>query len=164
MAQRWSRRSFVGFTSGLSAVGVSLSTARAWGQSPTAVTSVTSEMFPSQEPALAREIVGVSHRDLKRVQELVELNIVLHLGTLGSILVWHWFVLFVGVMEQSWSFGHPWDWINALLGSVGAWLIVRGLRSAIRTQPGPGACSECGYNLGTLSRCPECGHNSGDPS
>ena len=72
MAQRWSRRSFVRLTSGLSALGVSLSAAKAWGQSPAAVTSVTSEMFPSQEPALAREIVGVSHRDLKRVQEMVE--------------------------------------------------------------------------------------------
>jgi hypothetical protein len=72
MAQRWSRRSFVGLTSGLSALGVSLSTAKVWGQSPAALPPVTSDMFPSQEPALAREIVGVSHRDLKRVQELVE--------------------------------------------------------------------------------------------
>jgi hypothetical protein len=29
-------------------------------------------MFPSQDPALVREAVGVSHRDLKRLQELVE--------------------------------------------------------------------------------------------
>ena len=72
MAQLWSRRSFVGLTSGLSALGVSLSTATARGQSTAALPSVTSELFPSQEPALAREIVGVSHRDLTRVQEMVE--------------------------------------------------------------------------------------------
>jgi hypothetical protein len=29
-------------------------------------------MFPAQDPALVKEVVGVSHRDLKRVQELVE--------------------------------------------------------------------------------------------
>lgn len=31
-----------------------------------------SEAFPKQDPLLAKEIVGVSHRDLKRVRELVE--------------------------------------------------------------------------------------------
>jgi hypothetical protein len=29
-------------------------------------------VFPAQDPALVREVVGVSHRDLKRVRELVE--------------------------------------------------------------------------------------------
>jgi len=72
MAQRWSRRSFVGLTSGLSALGVSLLSSKAWGQSPASPSSVASDAFPAQDPALAREAVGVSHRDLKRVRELVE--------------------------------------------------------------------------------------------
>ncbi len=81
MAEPRSRRSFVRLASGLSALGVSSLTARAWGQSPPAAaaasatpaaTSVAGDLFPSQDPALAREVVGVSHRDLKRVRELVE--------------------------------------------------------------------------------------------
>jgi hypothetical protein len=72
MAQRWSRRSFVGLTSGLSALGVSVFAAKAWGQSPGSAPSLASDVFPSQDPALVKEVVGVSHRDLKRVQELVE--------------------------------------------------------------------------------------------
>ena len=72
MAQRWSRRSFFGLTSGVSALGVSLLTTRAWGQSPASSPSVASDVFPAQDPALVREAVGVSHRDLKRLQELVE--------------------------------------------------------------------------------------------
>jgi hypothetical protein len=70
--QRWSRRAFFGLTSGFSAIGVSLSATKAWGQSPAAPPSFASDVFPSQDPALVREVVGVSHRDLKRVQELVE--------------------------------------------------------------------------------------------
>src|SRR5947207_2973665 len=73
MAQRWSRRSFFGLTSGLSALGVSLLATKAWGQSPASVpSSLASDAFPAQDPALVREVVGVSHRDLKRVRELVE--------------------------------------------------------------------------------------------
>jgi hypothetical protein len=72
MAQRWSRRSFFGLTSGLSTLGVSLIAARAWGQSPASLPSIASDVFPAQDPALVREAVGVSHRDLKRLQELVE--------------------------------------------------------------------------------------------
>jgi hypothetical protein len=72
MAEPRSRRSFFRLASGLSALGVSSLGARAWGQSPPAAASVTSDAFPSQDPALAREVVGVSHRDLKRVRELVE--------------------------------------------------------------------------------------------
>ena len=34
-------------------------------------TCVRDESFPSQHPHLAREIVGVAHRDLARVKELV---------------------------------------------------------------------------------------------
>ncbi len=76
MTQRWSRRAFFGLTSGFSALGVSLLATKAWGQSPAATpplaASFASELFPSQDPVLVREAVGVSHRDLKRVQELVE--------------------------------------------------------------------------------------------
>ena len=72
MAQRWSRRAFFGLTSGFSALGVSVCATKAWGQSPPAAPSFASDVFPSQDPALVREAVGVSHRDLKRVQELVE--------------------------------------------------------------------------------------------
>ncbi len=72
MAQRWSRRSFFSVTSGLSALGVSLFAAKAWGQSPASPPSVASDVFPALDPALVREAVGVSHRDLKRVQELVD--------------------------------------------------------------------------------------------
>ena len=72
MAQRWSRRSFFGLASGFSALGVSLFATKAWGQSPAAPASFASDVFPAQDPALVKEVVGVSHRDLKRVQELVE--------------------------------------------------------------------------------------------
>jgi len=71
-SQRWSRRSFFGLTSGLSALGVSVLATKAWGQTPASPPSYASDVFPSQDPALVREVVGLSHRDLKRVQELVE--------------------------------------------------------------------------------------------
>src|SRR4029453_2826513 len=48
------------------------SATKAWGQSPPSAPSFASDVFPSQDPALVREVVGVSHRDLKRVQELVD--------------------------------------------------------------------------------------------
>jgi hypothetical protein len=72
MAQRWSRRSFVGLSSGFSVLGFSLGATRAWGQSPSPAGAVAGEGFPAQDPALVREVVGASHRDLKRVQALVE--------------------------------------------------------------------------------------------
>jgi hypothetical protein len=47
--------------------------ATAWSrsQAPPAETAI-GDWFPRQDPALAQEIVGVSHRDIKRVRELVE--------------------------------------------------------------------------------------------
>jgi hypothetical protein len=72
MATRWSRRSFFRLTSGFSALGVSVSATKAWGQSPASSPSLASDLFPAQDPALVKEAVGVSHRDLKRLQELVE--------------------------------------------------------------------------------------------
>src|SRR5260221_8075114 len=72
MQPRWSRRSFFGLTSGFSALGASLLATKAWGQSPAPPASSANDAFPALDPALVREAVGVSHRDLKRVQELVE--------------------------------------------------------------------------------------------
>jgi len=72
MAQRWSRRSFFGLTSGIPALGISLSAVKAWGQTPAAPTSSAIDVFPGQDLALVKEAVGVSHRDIKRVTELVE--------------------------------------------------------------------------------------------
>ena len=72
MALQWSRRSFFGFTSGLSALGVSALATRAWGQTPPSSLQPANDAFPAQYPELARATVGASHRDLERVQELVE--------------------------------------------------------------------------------------------
>ena len=73
MALQWSRRSFVGFTSGLSALGVSALATRAWGQTaPPSSLQPPADAFPAQDPELARATVGASHRDLERVQVLVE--------------------------------------------------------------------------------------------
>lgn len=72
MSQQWSRRAFWRLTTGLSALGISVGASKAWGQASPAAPSHASDLFPSQDPAVVREAVGVSHRDLKRVQELVE--------------------------------------------------------------------------------------------
>jgi hypothetical protein len=73
MAQRWSRRSFVGLTSSVSALGVLLFDTAAHGQTPAAAPpALAPEIFPGLDPAAVKEAVGASHRDLKRVQELVE--------------------------------------------------------------------------------------------
>jgi len=72
MAHGWSRRSFFGLASGWSALGVAITATKAWAQSPAPNPTSASDVFPSQDPALVKEMVGVSHRDLKRVQELVE--------------------------------------------------------------------------------------------
>lgn len=43
------------------------------GQAPPAASpGAVGEWFPRQDPALAKEVVGVSHTDIKRVRELVE--------------------------------------------------------------------------------------------
>lgn len=71
MAHGWSRRSFVALSSGLS-LGIGRFAATAWGQTPAPVLPAASDVFPAQDPELTRAAVGASHRDLKRVQELVE--------------------------------------------------------------------------------------------
>jgi hypothetical protein len=73
MAQQWSRRSFFGLTSGLSALGVAWFDTKILGQTPAAAPpSLAPEVFPGLDPAAVKEVVGASHRDLKRVRELVE--------------------------------------------------------------------------------------------
>lgn len=46
--------------------------AAAFARDQAAPGGVVAEWFPKQDPALAQEVVGVSHRDLNRVRELVE--------------------------------------------------------------------------------------------
>ncbi len=70
MSHRQSRRHFVSTVSGLGALGLTAFAAPLSAQAPPAFAA--GEAFPAQDPALAREIVGVSHSDIKRVRELVE--------------------------------------------------------------------------------------------
>ena len=70
MSQHWSRRTFVLLAPGLSALGLSALSTRAWGQTAPAAVS-PADAFPAQDPSLVKEVVGASHGNLKRVQELV---------------------------------------------------------------------------------------------
>jgi len=73
MPHRWTRRSFVSLTSGLSALGVSAFAATAWGQEgavPYAINAA--DAMPQLDPSLVKEAVGVSHGNLARLRELVE--------------------------------------------------------------------------------------------
>ncbi len=72
MSHRWSRRAFVSLTSGLGAFGLSALSSNVLAQAAPAPPNFAPEAFPAQDPALAKEIVGVSHSDIKRVRELVE--------------------------------------------------------------------------------------------
>lgn len=67
----FSRRSFLTLT-GLSTLGISTAGTRAWGQTapPTAVSAA--DVYPGQDPALVREVVGASHGQMARVREIVE--------------------------------------------------------------------------------------------
>jgi hypothetical protein len=72
MSHRWSRRAFVSLASAFGAVGLGTTESiRAASQSAPLGGAIL-ETFPAQDPALAKEIVAVSHFDLKRVRELVE--------------------------------------------------------------------------------------------
>ena len=72
MSHRWNRRSFVSFTSGLSALGIATFNARVSGQTaaPNAINGA--DAFPQQDPALVKDAVGASHGNLARIRELVE--------------------------------------------------------------------------------------------
>lgn len=74
MPHRWSRRSFVSLSSGLSALGISAFASKAWGQAPAALPPAVSaaDAFPAQDPSLVKEAVGASHGNVKRIRELVE--------------------------------------------------------------------------------------------
>ena len=68
----FSRRSFLSVT-GLSTLGISAAAARAWGQPAAAPPAVASaDVYPGQDPALVKEVVGVSHGNFARVREIVE--------------------------------------------------------------------------------------------
>ena len=73
MSHRWSRRSFVSLTSGLSALGVSAFAAKAWAQAPSASYPIAAaDAFPQQDPAVVKEAVATSHGNFARIRELVE--------------------------------------------------------------------------------------------
>jgi len=68
-----SRRSFFSITSGLSALGIGAFATRAWGQAPPVTSPIAAaDVFPSQDPAVVKEAVGVSHGNFARIRELVE--------------------------------------------------------------------------------------------
>lgn len=68
-----SRRSFVALTSGLSALGVTALTTRAWGQAPPLPYAIAgADAFPQQDPSLVKDAVGASHGNFARIRELVE--------------------------------------------------------------------------------------------
>lgn len=74
MGQRKSRRTFLESTfagAGLIGIGLPLHAAAA-EQTPTPAAATPTATFPTQDPTLVREIVGVSHNNLDRVKELVE--------------------------------------------------------------------------------------------
>lgn len=52
-------------------VGLTLP-ATAWSRTQGPAAGVVADWFPRQDPALVQEVVGVSHRDITRVRELVE--------------------------------------------------------------------------------------------
>jgi len=74
MSHRWSRRSFVTLTSGLTALGIPAMAAKAWAQAPKLPPPPVSaaDVFPSQDPAAVKDAVVASHGNVKRIQELVE--------------------------------------------------------------------------------------------
>jgi len=72
MADHLSRRHFVQAASGLGTLGLPRVASPPLGQAPGFASERAAESFPAQDPALAKEVVDVSHRDLKRVRELVE--------------------------------------------------------------------------------------------
>jgi hypothetical protein len=72
MSNVLSRRQLVGAAPGLGALG--LLAGPAFSQSAETVANLSPEWLPRQDPAMVKEFVGVSHSDVKRVRELVELH------------------------------------------------------------------------------------------
>jgi hypothetical protein len=71
MSHEYSRRHFVHST-GLAALGLTGLGSSVDAQAPKSNTGVPPEWLPQQDPAMVKEMVTVSHFDLKRVRELVE--------------------------------------------------------------------------------------------
>jgi len=71
MSQRWSRRAFVRLGSGL-AVLVGSRASQVFGQGVPPDPAPMTDLFPAQDAGVVKEVVGASHRDLTRVQRLVE--------------------------------------------------------------------------------------------
>ena len=73
MSHRWSRRSFVSLTSGLSALGISAVCDEGLGAGAAAAArDFGADAFPAQDPSLVKEAVGASHGNVARIRELVE--------------------------------------------------------------------------------------------
>lgn len=67
----FSRRSFVSLT-GLSTLAYSIAAPRAWAQAPPAPAVNAADVYPGQDPALVKDVVGASHGNFARVREIVE--------------------------------------------------------------------------------------------
>lgn len=65
----FSRRSFVSLT-GLSTLGFAVAAPRAFAQAPPAISAA--DVYPGQDPALVKDVVGASHGNFARVREIVE--------------------------------------------------------------------------------------------
>ena len=69
-----SRRSFFSLTAGLSALGISALSTKAWGQAPPALPYAINgaDALPQQDPSVVKDAVGASHGNFARIRELVE--------------------------------------------------------------------------------------------
>jgi hypothetical protein len=68
-----SRRSLLSFAGGFTALGMSATATRAWGQAaPPPHAAGGPDAFPQQDPALVKDAVGASHGNFARIRELVE--------------------------------------------------------------------------------------------
>ena len=67
----FSRRSFLSVT-GLSTLGISAAVTRAWGQAAPPPALSSADVYPAQDPALVKDVVGASHGNMARVREIVE--------------------------------------------------------------------------------------------
>ena len=68
-----SRRSFLSFTTGFAALGISTIATKARGQAPPPPYAIAgADAFPQQDPSLVKDAVGASHGNFARLRELVE--------------------------------------------------------------------------------------------
>ena len=83
------------------------------------------------------------------------------LGLVGAIMVPGLAMLYIGLIEGTWTIGSVAAWAAMVVGGSGLVLIVIATRSAWRARLGPGLCPKCEYDLKGLSQCPECGRRAG---